>query len=82
MIGYRISPALHRLGLAVALAGFLAAALPLSASERPRVYTNEQYIEDVTKQTSLPIDDPRAMFAFILESLPERVKVYPTENYY
>jgi hypothetical protein len=83
MIGHWNSPALHRLGLMVALAaGFLTAALPLSASERPRVYTNEQYIEDVTKETSLPIDDPKAMFAFVLESLPERVKVYPTENYY
>jgi hypothetical protein len=83
MIGHRKSPALHRLGLMAALAaGLLAAAPSLSASERPRVYTNEQYIEDVTKETSLPLDDPKAMFAFILESLPERVKVYPTENYY
>lgn len=81
MMGYRKS--LPRLGLIAALAaGLLTAALPLSATERPRVYTNEQLIEDVTKETSLPIDDPKAMFAFILESLPDRVKVYPTENYY
>ena len=53
-----------------------------SASDRPRVYTNEQYIDDVTRPTSLPLDDPKAMLAFILDSIPDRVKVYPTENYY
>lgn len=53
-----------------------------AASDRPRVYTNEQYIDDVTRQTELPLDDPKAMLAFILESIPDRVKVYPTENYY
>lgn len=62
--------------LAVALAGTAA------ASERPRVYTNQQYIEDLSRPASLPLDDPKAMFAFILESIPDQVKVYPTENYY
>jgi hypothetical protein len=52
------------------------------AQERPRVYTNQQYIEEVTRKTALPLDDPKAMLAFILESLPDRVRVYPTENYY
>jgi hypothetical protein len=56
--------------------------LSAEAVERPRVYTNQQYIEDVTRKTSVPLDDPKAMLAFILESLPDRVKVYPTENYY
>ena len=68
-----------------ALIGTLAVAVTASASmaaERPRLYTNQQYIEDVTRDTSLPLDDPRGMFAFVFESLPERVKVYPTENYY
>jgi hypothetical protein len=54
----------------------------VSAGERPRVYTNQQYIEDVSKDTTLPLDDPKAMFAFVLESIPDRVKVYPTESYY
>lgn len=63
--------------LAVGMLGSVA-----HAAERPRLYTNEQYIEDVTRKTSLPLDDPKAMLAFVLESLPERVKVYPTENYY
>lgn len=52
------------------------------AAERPRVYTNEQYIEDVSRQTDVPLQDPKAMLAFVLDSLPPRVRVYPTENYY
>ncbi|MCC6949526.1 MAG: hypothetical protein IT539_17355 [Bradyrhizobiaceae bacterium] len=53
-----------------------------SAADRPRLYTNEQYIEDVLRKTVLPLDDPKGMLAFVLESLPDRVRVYPTENYY
>jgi hypothetical protein len=52
------------------------------AAERPRLYTNEQYLDDVAREVSLPLDDPKAMFAFVLESLPDRVRVYPTESYY
>ena len=63
---------------------FLAIALvsPSAAAERPRLYTNQQYIEDLNRETSLPLDDPKGMLAFVIESLPERVKVYPTENYF
>ncbi len=65
-------------------AAILSAAMPLAASadDRPRVYTNEQYIDELTRPTSVPLDDPKAMLAFILESIPDRVNVYPTENYY
>ena len=28
------------------------------------------------------IKDPMAVFTFVLGNLPDRVKVYPTENYY
>lgn len=55
---------------------------PALAAERPKLYTNQEYIEDLMRDTSLPLDDPKGMLAFVLESLPERVKVYPTENYY
>jgi hypothetical protein len=48
----------------------------------PRLETNQAYVEDVTRATTLAIDDPMAGFAFVLGSLPEHVKVYPTENYY
>lgn len=68
--------------LALFALALLPALAPEAAAERPRVYTNQQYIEDVTRQTALPLDDPKAMLAFILESIPDRVKVYPTENYY
>ena len=49
---------------------------------QPRLHTNEAYVEEATRATTLAIGDPMAVFAFVLGSLPERVKVYPTENYY
>jgi hypothetical protein len=51
-------------------------------ADRPRIKTNEQYIEDVLSPAVLPLDNPRAMFAAIFATLRERVKVFPTENYY
>jgi hypothetical protein len=51
-------------------------------AERPRLDTNEAYVEEVTRTTTLVITDPMAVFAFVLDSLPDRVKVYPSENYY
>ena len=50
--------------------------------ERPRIYTNETFIEDATRATAMPTSDLMAMFALVLGSLPDSVKVYPTENYY
>jgi len=73
-----------RLGLSVAIvvlagsAGFAKAQSP----EHPRLHTNEAYVEDVTRATTLAITDAMEVFAFVLASLPDRVKVYPTENYY
>jgi hypothetical protein len=48
----------------------------------PRLYTNEAYVEESTAPASLDMADPMAVFAFVLGNLRERVKVYPTENYY
>jgi hypothetical protein len=48
----------------------------------PKLHTNEAYVEEVTAATALAMNDPMAVFAFVLNSLPDRVKVYPTENYY
>ena len=36
----------------------------------------------MTAKTSLAVGDPMAVFAYVLDSLPARVKVYPTENHY
>jgi hypothetical protein len=52
------------------------------AQEPPQLQTNEFYVEDATRATTLNVDDPMAVFGFVLSRLPERVKVYPTENYY
>lgn len=51
-------------------------------ADRSSIETNEQYIEDVLSPAVLPLDNPRAMFAAIFATLRERVKVFPTENYY
>lgn len=52
-------------------------------ADLPRLHTNEAYIAGVMTHTQkLAIDDPMAVFAYVLGSLPERVKVYPTENHY
>ena len=48
----------------------------------PRLYTNEGYVEEATGTSALDINNATAVFAFVLGNLPDRVKVYPTENYY
>jgi hypothetical protein len=65
--------------LAMAAIGLCATS---AAAQLPRLYTNESVVEDVTKKSTLAIDDPIAVFTFVLNSLPDRVTVYPTENYY
>jgi len=65
------------------LAGLVAGIAAASAHNAPmRLHTNEAEIEEATRPTTLAINDPIAVFAFVLGNLPERVKVYPTENYY
>ena len=63
-------------GLGVTLGMTTAQAAP------PQFYTNQSFVEDAVAAPSLPITNPVAMFAYVLSNLPERVKVYPTENYY
>jgi hypothetical protein len=52
------------------------------AQDVPQLQTNQAYVEDATRATALNVNDPIAVFSFVMSKLPERVKVYPTENYY
>lgn len=80
---------------AIALLCVLCAALvsPLRAAEGgagrswadsvPHLVTNEHEIVNARRSfDGLSISNPRAAFNYVLASLPARVKVYPTENYY
>ena len=52
------------------------------SNEPPRLHTHQSYIENVLKPATLDVKNPLAVFAYVLNSLPDRVKVYPTENYF
>ena len=72
-----------RAGLCLPTALLAAAVTAAAAQELPRLQTNEAYVNEATTRTQkLAIDDPMAVFAYVLGSLPDRVKVYPTENHY
>jgi hypothetical protein len=58
------------------------AAVAQQQSALPRIYTNEAYVEESIVAPTLVVDNPMAVFAYVLGHLPDRVKVYPTENYY
>ncbi len=49
---------------------------------RPQLVTNEAMVAEVTRPAAFDIKDPMAVLAYVLGSLPPRVTVYPTENYY
>lgn len=57
-------------------------AVAQSALTRPDLVTNEAYVGSLRKRPILPLADTREMFSRILASLPARVTVFPTENYY
>src|SRR5215813_6703260 len=53
---------------------------PANADDGPRLKTNQAYQEEAARRTTLDPSDPMAVFGFVISSLPERVKVYPTEK--
>lgn len=59
------------------------AAAPAFADDAvPTIRTNQDYVEGLQRRTTLKTDDPVAVFAAVFGQLPDRVKIYPTENYY
>jgi len=52
------------------------------AQNAPALQTNQAYVEEATGKTALDVSDMMAVFGYVMSKLPERVKVYPTENYY
>ncbi len=73
-------PELFTLVIAALASGVAGAAA--QSAEQPRLHTHQSYMEEVMRPTTLDVKDPLAVFAFVLNSLPDTVKVYPTENYY
>ncbi|HHN67825.1 MAG TPA: hypothetical protein ENK15_07305 [Thermopetrobacter sp.] len=73
---------LLRLGLCLAAAAVPAAAGQDKARTLPVLHTNQQMVEAARQKNDLDITNYRDVLAFILNALPDKVKVYPTENYY
>ncbi|MFC2967764.1 hypothetical protein [Acidimangrovimonas pyrenivorans] len=46
------------------------------------VVCNQDYVESVSAEPSFAIDDIMGVFGHVFASLPDRVRVYPTENYF
>jgi hypothetical protein len=68
--------------LLAALAATLSSPGPARAQEGPPLQTNQAYVEEVSRPGAIDVGDPMAVFGHLMSRLPERVKVYPTENYY
>jgi hypothetical protein len=68
--------------LLFALTASLHSGAAAAQSALPQLFTNEAYVKDSIAAPVLAIDDPMAVFAYVLGNLPDRVTVYPTENYY
>ncbi len=66
---------------------FLAAVALLALQGGPaqaqsaRLATHQDYIEEIGRSADFDVADVRAVFAFVLDGLPDRVAVFPTENY-
>jgi hypothetical protein len=68
---------------AVAMAALFAAPVGTTAAQSPpQLLTNEAMIVEARRPPAFDIKDPMAVLAYVLSSLPARVTVYPTENYY
>lgn len=83
--GTRVVRGVMQICLSVSLAAVFmlaVAARSLShAQQLPTLSTNAQVIEDLGRPPVFDAADPRSVLAFLLQQLPDEVRVYPTENY-
>jgi hypothetical protein len=68
--------------LAVTIGVLASVAASAQTAEQPQLQTHQSYMEEMMRPTTLDVSDTMAVFAFVLNSLPDRVKIYPTENYF
>lgn len=54
----------------------------MARASQSKLQTNQAFVEEVAHKSTLDINDMASVFHFVLKSLPDKVKVYPTENYY
>jgi hypothetical protein len=66
----------------ISLSALIASGAAAAQSQMPILHTNQAYIEEVTRQSTLDAKDPKAVFAFVFANLPDKVTVYPTENFF
>ncbi len=80
------SPMMKRAIAPLLLAATAAISAPGAAlsqpSKWPRLHTNEELMQEVLNRDGLNMNDYRSVLEFIMKSLPDEVKVWPTENYY
>ena len=72
----------RKCALAIAMSIVLGGIACAQSNDPPKLTTHQSYMEEVMRPASLDVKDPMAVFGFVLNSLPDTVKVYPTENYY
>jgi len=66
----------------IALSALLVPSAAGAQSQMPVLHTNQAYLEEVMRQSTLDVKDPKAVFAFVFTNLPDTVTVYPTENFF
>jgi hypothetical protein len=70
------------LGATIFLAGAPAPSSAGPAPDAPKLIYHQQYIEEINRKTKLDVDHLMAVFEFVIDSLPEKVTIYPSENYF
>ncbi|MGV3551936.1 hypothetical protein [Rhizobium sp.] len=54
----------------------------LAGAQAPVIHYNKDYVEEAMAPPAFDINDKMAVLSAVLNGLPDKVKVYPTENYF